>query len=244
MVETHSSPKHTEQSQQEKVSSRVSPWLARLLYPLGRYIVMPIFFGRIEVTGRENIPPTGPVIVAPTHRSRWDALLVPYAVGRLVSGRDPHYMVTVTEIKGLQGWFMRRMGVFPVDTKHPGMDSLHHSAELLCEDKMLVIFPEGAAETVFRDRWIHPLKRGVARIALEAESKRPGSRVKILPVSLKYSQEIPSWGCDVNIEIGVPLDVAQYSNDSIRKGSQRLTADLEKALKDLFEEPSRQKSAV
>lgn len=236
MVETHSSLNHTEQK--EEISSRVSPWLASLLYPLGCYVVIPFFFGRLEVTGRENIPPFGPVIVAPTHRSRWDALVVPYAVGRIASGRDLHFMVTVNEIKGLQGWFMRRMGVFPVDTEHPGMSSLHHSVELLCQDKMLVIFPEGAADSVFRDSWIHPLKRGVARIALEAHSNRSGSSVKILPVSIKYSQQYPSRGCDVKIDIGAPLDVSEYSSSSVRKSSLRLTADLEASLKDLFEETS------
>ncbi|MFM6202717.1 MAG: 1-acyl-sn-glycerol-3-phosphate acyltransferase, partial [Dolichospermum sp.] len=56
---------------------RVSPWLMPVAYFLGRYIVLPSFFRDIKVTGRENIPRNGPVILAPTHRSRWDSLVLP-----------------------------------------------------------------------------------------------------------------------------------------------------------------------
>ncbi|MGF1478720.1 MAG: lysophospholipid acyltransferase family protein [Cyanophyceae cyanobacterium] len=225
----------------ETVTSRISPWLARLLYPLGCYVVLPLFFGRLEVTGQENIPRSGPVIVAPTHRSRWDALVVPYAVGRLVSGRDLHYMVSVNEMKGIQGWFIRRMGGFPVDPEHPGIRTLRHSVELLSEDKMLVIFPEGALRHggVYRDEWIHPLQRGVATVALEAESRRPGCGAHILPVSIKYSEAYPRWGTEVKVDIGVSLRVADYGDKSSKKSSQRLTADLEAALKKLYEPSDR-----
>ena len=112
MVEAHSSPNPSPPHKREPVSSKVSPWLARLIYPLGCYVVLPVYFGRITVSGQENIPRTGPVIVAPTHRSRWDALIVPYAVGRLASGRDLHFMVSANETRGVQGWFISRMGDF------------------------------------------------------------------------------------------------------------------------------------
>ncbi len=233
MIQPHSSQNDSEMTQKTTVGSRVSPWLARLLYPLGRYIVLPLYFGRIEVSGQENIPRTDPVILAPTHRSRWDAFIVPYATGRMVSGRDLYFMVSANEIKGLQGWFIRRMGGFPVDTDRPGMGSLRHSVELLCEDEMLVIFPEGG---IYRDQQVHPLKRGVARIALEVESLKPGSGVKILPISLKYTQPYPGWGTDVQVKIGSPLNIADYDDPSVKKSSEQLTTDLEAALKNLHEE--------
>ena len=52
-----------------------------------------------------NLPLAGPVLLAPTHRARWDALMLPMAAGRRVSGRDCRFMVTTTEMRGLQGWF-------------------------------------------------------------------------------------------------------------------------------------------
>ncbi|UWU48461.1 hypothetical protein APLC1_3256 [Limnospira platensis C1] len=52
--------------------SEVSPWLTPLTYWLMGRIFMPLYFQQIEVEGQEYIPREGPVILAPTHRSRWD----------------------------------------------------------------------------------------------------------------------------------------------------------------------------
>lgn len=216
------------------INSGISPILASFLYPLGCYAVMPLYFGSIEVSGKENIPQTGPVIVAPTHRSRWDPLIVSYATGRLVSGRHLRFMVTTDEYnRPFQGWFIRQMGGFPINTQRPDMSSLKHSVELLYQNEMLVIFPEGG---IFRDSTVSTIKRGLARIALEAEFEQPGIGVKILPISLRYSDPYPSWGSKVRVKIGFPISVAKYSSDSLRKSSQKLTATLETRLKDLYEE--------
>lgn len=221
-------------SQSITANSRVSSWLANILYPLGTYIVLPAFFGKIEITGQENIPKENPVIIAPTHRSRWDALIIPYAMGRMVSGRDLRFMVSANEVKGLQGWFIRRMGGFPVDTEKPGISSIRHSVELLEDDAMLVIFPEG---NIFRDRKVHPLKRGVARIALDVASERLGTEVNILPVSVQYSDPFPTWGANVKVDIAQPLNVGEYLEDSLRRSSQKLTQALESKLQQLHEAP-------
>ncbi|MEL4896493.1 lysophospholipid acyltransferase family protein [Crocosphaera sp. Alani8] len=216
----------------DQVKSRISPWLINVAYPLGSKIVLPLYFGPLVINGQENVPKTGPVLLAPTHRSRWDALIIPYAVGRIVSGRDVRFMVTSSEMTGIQGWFIRRMGGFPVDVKRPGASSLEHSVEVLKQGEMLVIFPEGG---IFRDREVHPLKRGVARIALEVEAQQPGCEMKILPVAIEYSQPFPSWGTSVTVNIGSPLHAASYDIASLKSSSKKLTQDLESHLKGIFQ---------
>ena len=222
-------------SKEQSLNSRISPWLANLLYPLGSNFVLPLFFDKIQVTGQDNIPEDGSVIVAPTHRSRWDALIVPYAVGKLVTGRDLRFMVSSNEVKGLQGWFIRRMGGFPVDTQRPGMETLCHTVDLLREEEMIVIFPEGG---IFRQPKVQNLKRGVALISLQVQSEHPANKVKVLPVSVRYSQTYPSWGTKVYVDIGSPLDVKDYVTKSLRQGSQKLTQELFQRLKDLHETES------
>lgn len=217
-----------------EISTRVSPWLTPLVYALARWIVLPIYFGSITISGKENVPQTGAVIITPTHRSRWDGILVPYATGRLVTGRDPRFLVTSTEVTGFQGWLIKRLGGFPVDIEHPSLESLNYGIELLKAGEMLVIFPEGG---IFEDRIVHPLKRGVGKMALEVLADHQNSQIQILPISIKYDPMIPTWGCHVKIDIGKPLNVADYQDVSIRKGSQKLTLDLETKLKELHVEP-------
>jgi 1-acyl-sn-glycerol-3-phosphate acyltransferase len=224
------SPENSTTAKVAPVNSRVCHWLSPVLYTLGRRILMPFYFRKLTVIGQENLPKTGPVILAPTHRSRWDALMVPYAAGKDVSGRDLRFMVSEDEVKGIQGWFIRRMGGFSVNTKHPGVGTIRHSVELLRNGEVLVIFPEG---NIFRNGNVQPLKPGMARIALQAEASKPEQGLKIVPISIHYSSPVPHWRCEATVKIGSPLTVANYCTKSTKKSAQQLTNDLEKAMKEV-----------
>jgi 1-acyl-sn-glycerol-3-phosphate acyltransferase len=214
------------------VQSRFSPWLTPIVYFLGCWFVLPAYF-RIRITGQENIPKDGPVILAPTHRSRWDALLVPYAAGRFASGRDIHFMVTSDEVKGFQGWLIRRLGGFPVNPRNPGIGSLRHGVEVLQNREMMVIFPEGG---IFRDKELHPLKPGLGRLAIQAGVSQPNLDVKIVPINLDYSQPLPKWGCKVSVTIGEPIEVSKYLQGNVKQNAQVLTDELRSGIMKLIEQ--------
>jgi 1-acyl-sn-glycerol-3-phosphate acyltransferase len=212
--------------------SRCSPWLTPLVYFLGEKIVIPSYFRRVDIIGQENLPLSGPTILAPTHRSRWDSIVLPHAAGRSVTGRDLHFMVTADEVTGLQGWFIRRLGGFAVNVRSPSISSLRHGIDLLQQEKMLVIYPEGG---IFRDNQIHRLKPGLARLALQAEAQTHELGVKILPVSLRYEDPYPRWHNTVEITFGHPIEVAQYlptrqnrplTADELKTTARQLTLDL------------------
>lgn len=212
--------------------SRCSPVLTPLAYFLGQRIVIPLYFGELTITGQENIPTSGPVILAPTHRARWDSIILPLAAGRPVTGRDLRFMVTADEVRGIQGWFIRRLGGFAVNVKRPSISSLRHGIDLLLEQTMLVIYPEG---NIFRDDQVHRLKPGLARIALQAEAFKPHSNVQILPVDLYYGEAYPSRGCPVQVHIGAPIAAGPYlrgnpTPEAVKAGAKSLTQDLQTAL--------------
>ena len=122
-------------------SSRLSPWLAPIMYGIGEKIILPAYFSKIQIIGAENIPTKGPVVLAPTHQSRWDSLLVGL-LGKN-AGRYLRFMVTADECLGIQGWFIRRLGGFPVHVRRPSIKTLRHGVQLLREQEMMVIYPEG-----------------------------------------------------------------------------------------------------
>jgi 1-acyl-sn-glycerol-3-phosphate acyltransferase len=210
----------------EAVTSYCSPWLALIAYPLARRFVLPLYFRHIEVTGQENFPTEGPVMIAPTHRSRWDALMVPYAVGQDVTGRVLRFMVSADEMKGIQGWFIRHLGGFPINTRRPGISALRHSVELLQRGQALVIFPEG---DIYRD--FESLKPGLARLALQAENTQPDLQLQIVPICLQYSHPFVPWRSSVRIRIGQPITVADYCSKTPKLSARKLTAELEQRLK-------------
>jgi 1-acyl-sn-glycerol-3-phosphate acyltransferase len=208
----------------------INSMVLNFAYPLAKNLVLPLYFKNIDIRGTENVPETGATIIAPTHRSRWDAIVVPYATGRLVSGRDLRFLVSSNEMKGIQGYCVSRMGGFPVDTDRPSIASFRRSVEILRQKAMLAIFPEGG---IFQDREPHPLKEGVARIALQANAEEPQGNIKIVPVSVQYSPVRPRWRSSVYIDIGKPLETRDYNLTSLRKSTKQLTKDLEMALRQL-----------
>lgn len=216
--------------------SQVSPWLVPLVYAVGQYLVLPLYFRRVEVIGQEWLPKSGPIILAPTHRSRWDALMLPFATGVKVTGRNLRFMVSMDEVKGIQGWFIRRLGGFAIDTLKPGVASLRHSIDLLEQGEMMVIFPEG---NIFRDRSVQPLKAGFARLALQADAGGLAEGklgVQVVPISLTYSKRFVPWRSRVQIRIGKPLEVHHYCTGKAKQDAKVLTEDLRNSLQTLLTE--------
>jgi 1-acyl-sn-glycerol-3-phosphate acyltransferase len=211
------------------INSRFSPWLVPLAYFLCR-LILPLFFKRIEIVGQENLPRESSAVLAPTHRSRWDGILIAFATGRLVTGRDMHFMVTQDEAQGFQGWVLKRLGGFPINPKNPSVASLRYGIKVLQDRQMMVVFPEG---NIFRGQDINPLKPGLIRLALQAESNQPGLGIQVVPITLNYSHRVPRWGCEVTIRIGKPIEVARYNQANAKQNAKQLAADLTKALEGL-----------
>lgn len=207
--------------------SKLSPWLAPLAYKIGEDMLLPNFFKTIRIIGQENIPTSGPVVFAPTHRSRWDALLVGL-VGHQATGRYLRFMVTADECNGAQGWAIKRLGGFPVDVRRPAIATLRHGLHLLQNQQTLVIFPEG---DIFREKPVQCLKPGLARLAIQAEQSMANLGVQVLPIYLDYDDPCPSLGSSVEVRIGAPLVVANYlTAGSAKQQAAWLTHDLKQAL--------------
>jgi 1-acyl-sn-glycerol-3-phosphate acyltransferase len=225
------SPITTPTAPNQPIDSKISGWLTKIIYPLGQYIVLPGFFREIEIIGKEYIPHTGAVILAPTHRTRWDALVIAYALGPYVTGRSSRIMVTTDEMKGIQGWFLRRLGCFEIDTTKTSPAVIRHSIELLHQGEMLTIFPEG---NLMRDRVLHPIKEGLTRIATQAVSLKPDLDLKILPINLNYEHPYPKFRDRVTVELGKPLQVNDYQQFSSKTGAKKLHQDLIQSLEELM----------
>ncbi len=145
-------------------------------------VALPCYFRKRFVLGAHHLPKSGPVLLAPTHRARWDALILPMATGRRVTGRDCRFMVTRDEMKGLQGWFLHRLGCFPVDQGRPTLTTLRYAIDLLGHGEQVVVFPEGRINRT--DEPIR-LQQGLVRIA--QMTKTNGVPVSVVPVGIAYS---------------------------------------------------------
>ena len=134
----------------------------RVVYWIVRAVLQPamrIWF-RLERQGRENIPASGPVILASNHRSFLD----PFVIG--VCLRRPVYFVAKQELfhKRWQAWLLNSLGAFPVRRGESDEEAVATSKAVLARGDAVVIFPEG---TRVRTGALGRPKRGVGRLSLE-----------------------------------------------------------------------------
>jgi 1-acyl-sn-glycerol-3-phosphate acyltransferase len=120
---------------------------------------MRVWFG-LRWEGVERIPAEGPVIIAPNHKSFWDAFFLGVAAGRHV-----RFMGKTELFEGRLGRLFVRLGAFPVRRGKADEDALETARVILRQGGVLALFPEG---TRIRDPdALGEPRSGAGRLALE-----------------------------------------------------------------------------
>ena len=131
---------------------------------------------RTRVTGRENIPPDGPVILAPVHRSNLDVPLLGATCPRRL-----RYLSKGSLFKNrFWGWFLTVIGGFPLAREAIADRGALSAATMVLErGEALVMFPEGERKS---GPTVHPIADGAVWLA--ARTGAP-----ILPVGIGGSEQ-------------------------------------------------------
>ena len=196
----------------------INPFLGFLAMFFTQDIVLKIFFSEIKIKNKIfSIPKNSSILLAPTHRSRWDGLVITKAMGRRVTSKDCRFMVTKSEMMGIQGWFLKRLGCFSINQLSPSLSVLRYAVNLIEKKDQLVVFPEGK---INRHGKKLILKEGLYRLALMA-AKRTNS-IFIVPIGIAYSQVSPRFRGKVSLYCGEPLLVSQNQTLSIKRFNEIL----------------------
>ena len=207
-----------------------------------------MFFRRVDVEARHNVPPVGPVLLVPNHTNALvDPLVVLSAVSREVT-------VTAKNVLGrnpLLRWLMRALGVVTFHRRadvgkgaelRQNVRSLQLCREILADGGAICIFPEGVSHS---DPHLRSFQPGPARIALDFVRKdgNPG-RLRIVPVGLLYTEK-DRFRSKVWLRLGRPIDVARWLEAHPGGGPAELTAELERQVGALtLNYESRRESAI
>ena len=203
----------------------INPFLGALAMLVTQDIVMRFFFSKkIIIKGNFILPTNSSVILAPTHRSRWDGLVLTMAFGRRITKKDCRFMVTKSEMKGLQGWFLKRLGCFSINQLSPSLSTLRYAVNLIINGEQLVVFPEGKINK-YGKKII--LKEGLYRLARLATKKTDS--ITIVPIGIAYSKESPRFRDQVSLCFGEPLYICNNFNLSIKDFNKTLNKEMLKA---------------
>ena len=153
-------------------------------------IVAAIIFD-VHTVGRQNVPETGPLIIASNHLSWTDVPLIPAFLKRKVV-----YMAKEETFKGKEGWLVRFLGAFPVKRGEADRQSLRTAEEQLKASHILSIFPEGTRSKIHTLGQAHA---GMGMIALR-------SGAPVIPVAIYGSEKsIKEFRPRITIIFGEPM---------------------------------------
>ena len=198
--------------------NEINPLLGLIAMFITQDIILKIFFKEKKIINNKILLPNdSSVILAPTHRSRWDGLILTMAMGRRVTKKDCRFMVTNSEMIGIQGWFLKRLGCFSINQISPSLSVLRYAVNLIIEKKQLVVFPEGRINQY--GRYI-PLKEGLFRLAKLGSKKT--SPITIIPIGIAYSEVSPKFRSKVSLCFGEPLIIHDHIDLSINEFNETL----------------------
>lgn len=132
-------------------------------------------FHRIRFYGNKNIPPAGPVIIAPNHISYYDPVIVGTGVIRNVEFMAWGRLFSIPILRRI----IRFFGAFPVEITRIDKSAYLDAVKALNNGKALIMFPEGERSA---DGKIKTFKLGLARIAFKTNAR-------IIPVTIVGAYE-------------------------------------------------------
>ncbi len=184
---------------------------------------------RTTVEGSDRVPATGPVIIAPVHRS-----FIDFFVASEVTRRKLHYMAKDSLWKN--HWLARilpAVGAFPVHRESADREALRRAQRVLEAGEVLILFPEGERRS---GPVVEDLHEGVAFLA-----GRTGATV--VPVGIGGSASVMPKGKrlprprHIHLVVGDPIPPPPRTGGGriSRSRTHELTEALTDSIQDLYD---------
>ena len=172
------------------------------------YIILAGFFRflyRVKVSGLENMPEDGKILVCANHTSAADAIVICAAMKRQVCFMAKTELFKIPVLS----WFLRALGTYPIDRSGGDVGAVKHTVVLLKEGKAVGMFPQGTRHPGVDPRTTK-VKNGVALIITHAESD-------VLPIYIDRKNNTCKIFRKTHLIVGKPI---KYEELGFSRGEQ------------------------
>src|SRR3954463_777962 len=196
-------------------------------YWLFKYIFMgPLLslLGRPKVEGLDNVPHSGPMILASNHLAVADSFYLPLVVSRRITFLAKAEYFTGTGLKGwFKRWFFTAAGQVPID--RPDADAaqsaLTTAERILNEGKLLGMYPEGTRSP---DGRLYKGKTGLARLG--PGTGVPGVSAALIGTDSGHPPGSKMWRFGrVQVKFGKPMDFSRFEGLAGNRFIERAVID-------------------
>ena len=158
---------------------------------------------RVKIIGVENIPATGPFLIAAHHSSYYDPLLFGYPVFRPI-----FYFARRSLLRfKIVAWFLSGLYVIPVERDTADMGALKRVFNILKQGHGLILFPEGTRSP---DGTVRAFKSGVGMIACRFQLPVIPARNFGAFEAFSKKSKFPRLGKALTVVYGEPIMPSDY----------------------------------
>jgi 1-acyl-sn-glycerol-3-phosphate acyltransferase len=205
-------------------------------YQFSKLIAGPVLFslalGRPKVIGLENIPDSGPAILASNHLSVIDSFYLPLMVERpVIFPAKAEYFEPTTLVGHLFAAYLKGTNQLRIDrdTARSATATLDAAVNVLRRGDLFGFYPEGTRSP---DGRLYRGRTGVGYLALKAEAP-------VIPVAMFGTREMMPPGQRVprphriKIVIGKPMDFGHLAGERVGKARQLIADDVMKGIAEI-----------
>ncbi len=194
-------------------------------------ITLFIFFKKIVVNGKDNIPAKGPLIIVANHPNTFMDPLIIASITKQRLGFVGNGGIFINKLVNRILTYFHVIPIYREKDRAPGEKQDNRKAfdechAYLIDGGSILIFPEGSS---YYELNLRKIKTGTARISLSFGAlKNFNSGLKIVPIALDYSDSL-QFRSIVSVTVNPPIIIADYKesyeSDEL-KAIRQLTEDI------------------
>ena len=203
-------------------------------YQLSRVVIGPVLhlLGRPRVTGLENVPATGPAILASNHLSFIDSMYLPLVIPRpVVFPAKAEYFTAKGPLGRIWAGYLRSTNQLAMNRgdSRSAQATLEAAAEILRAGDLFGFYPEGTRSP---DGRLYRGRAGLGWLALNTSAP-------VLPVAMLGTRKMLPPGAPmprptkIEIRIGKPMDFGHLAGDPPGKARRVIADEVMRAIGDL-----------
>ena len=202
-------------------------------YQLSRVVAGPILyaFGRPRATGLENIPASGPALLASNHLSIIDSVYLPLMISRpVVFPAKAEYFTAKGPVGRLWAAYLRSTKQLAMnrDDTRSATATLEAAAEILRAGELFGFYPEGTRSP---DGRLYRGRSGLGWLVLNTGAP-------VIPVAMSGTRKMMPPGklprpAKIEVKIGKPMEFGHLAGDPPGRARRIIVDEVMQAIRDL-----------
>ena len=202
-------------------------------YQLSRVVAGPILhaFGRPRATGLENIPASGPALLASNHLSIIDSVYLPLMLSRpVVFPAKAEYFTAKGPVGRLWAAYLRSTNQLAMnrDDTRSATATLEAAADILRAGELFGFYPEGTRSP---DGRLYRGRSGLGWLVLNTGAP-------VIPVAMSGTRKMMPPGklprpAKIEIKIGKPMEFGHLAGDPPGRARRIIADEVMQAIRDL-----------